>query len=87
MGESPDSYFALVFNFTPVPRYPYRVGVPVAGRWTEMLNSDGAWYGGSGQGNLGGLSAEEVPMHGRPYSIELNLPPLACLFLRSGGDE
>jgi 1,4-alpha-glucan branching enzyme len=87
LGETTDTNFALIFNFTPVPRYPYRVGVPVGGMWSEMLNSDGAWYGGSGQGNLGGLQADEVPMHGRPYSIELNLPPLACLFLRSGGEE
>jgi 1,4-alpha-glucan branching enzyme len=68
-------------NFTPVPRPSYRLGVPVAGRWREVLNSDAAGYGGSGMGNLGGVDTFPVPSHGHPYSIELILPPMAVLYL------
>ena len=73
---------AFVGNFTPVPRTAYRIGVPVAGRWQEFLNSDGREYGGKGWGNLGGVEAEEVAAHGRPHSLNLTLPGLAALFLR-----
>jgi 1,4-alpha-glucan branching enzyme len=69
-----------VCNFTPVPRGPYRVGVPRGGYWKELLNSDAAEYGGSGLGNRGGAQAEAVPFHGRPYSLTLALPPLSILF-------
>jgi 1,4-alpha-glucan branching enzyme len=68
-------------NFTPVPRPDYRIGVPRAGRWRESLNSDAAEYGGSGQGNLGGVSAEGVAAHGHPQSLRVRLPPLAVLML------
>lgn len=71
----------IVCNFTPVVRHGYRVGVPHAGFWREVLNSDALEYGGSGQGNLGGVTAGAVTCHGRPYSLELTLPPLAALFL------
>lgn len=77
----------VVCNFTPTPRYNYRVGVPVGGRWTEILNSDAADYGGSGQGNLGGLDAAPVPAHGRFYSLMLTLPPLGMIVLRASPDE
>jgi 1,4-alpha-glucan branching enzyme len=70
------------FNFTPVPRRGYRAGVPHAGRWEEILNTDATDYGGSGQGNMGGVDAEPVPAHGRSHSIVLSLPPLGALFLR-----
>jgi 1,4-alpha-glucan branching enzyme len=71
------------FNFTPVPR-TVRLGVPSGGRWTEMLNTDAAHYGGSGVGNLGGVEAEDVSAQGRPFSIEVALPPLAgVLFQRA----
>jgi 1,4-alpha-glucan branching enzyme len=66
-----------VCNFTPVVRREYRVGVPLPGRWREVLNSDAPFYGGSGVGNLGGVQAEAKPWHGRPHSISLTLPPLA----------
>jgi 1,4-alpha-glucan branching enzyme len=66
----------VVCNFTPVVRGRYRVGVPLPGRWREVLNSDAPFYGGSGVGNLGGADAEPQPWHGRPHSIELTLPPL-----------
>ncbi len=71
----------FVANFTPVPRHRYRVGVPAAGRWRELLNTDAEIYGGSGQGNYGGVEAEAVAMHGREHSLALVLPPLAAVFL------
>jgi 1,4-alpha-glucan branching enzyme len=60
----------------------YRVDVPEAGWWQELLNSDAEAYGGSGQGNLGGVESQAVPEHGRPHSLSLNLPPLSTLFLK-----
>ena len=75
-------HMALVLcNFTPQPRYGYRVGVPRAGRWIERLNSDAGLYGGSDLGNAGGVVAEAVPWHGHSYSILATLPPLATLIL------
>jgi 1,4-alpha-glucan branching enzyme len=71
----------VVSNFTPVPRYAYRVGVPQGGSWTELLNGDAQEYGGSGIGNLGSVVAERTPVHGRPWSLTLTLPPLATVFL------
>jgi 1,4-alpha-glucan branching enzyme len=71
----------FVANFTPVPRHRYRIGVPAGGRWTELLNSDAETYGGSGQGNYGGLKADDVAMHGRSQSLALVLPPLSAVFL------
>jgi len=74
-------------NFTPVPRRNYRIGVPGAGRWEEILNSDATLYGGSGQGNLGGAVAAPVPWHGRLRSINVSLPPLAMVAFRGRDDE
>jgi 1,4-alpha-glucan branching enzyme len=74
-----------VFNFTPVPRPGYRVGVPEGGYWRELLNSDADVYGGSGWGNQGGVQAEALPWHGRPCSVELALPPLGAIFLAPPG--
>jgi len=73
----------VICNFTPVPRYNYRVGAPFGGLWKEELNSDAALYGGSGQGNLGGLEAAPLAKHGRPYSLNLTLPPLSALVFRN----
>ena len=75
---------ALVFahNFTPVPRSSYRIGVPDAGFWQEVMNSDSEAYGGSGLGNLGGVESEPVKHHGYPQSISITLPPLATLIFR-----
>jgi 1,4-alpha-glucan branching enzyme len=70
-------------NFTPVPRHNYRVGVPKGGFWQEVLNSDAQDYGGSGQGNLGGLEATPIPFHGRYHSLNLTLPPLGVVFFKS----
>jgi 1,4-alpha-glucan branching enzyme len=75
----------VVANFTPVPREAYRIGVPFAGRWTEVINSDSATYAGSNYGNSGGAFTEETPSHGQALSLVLNLPPLAVLMLRPEG--
>jgi 1,4-alpha-glucan branching enzyme len=76
-GQTTDTVLLVVCNFTPVPRYEYHLGVPRAGRWQEVLNSDAHEYGGGGVGNEGGVEATDVPSHGRPYSLFLTLPPLA----------
>jgi len=81
-GSSAESTVLVVCNFTPVPRYNYRVGVPAGRAWQEALNSDALEYGGSGHGNLGAVEAVPVPWHGRPYSVNLTLPPLGALFLK-----
>jgi 1,4-alpha-glucan branching enzyme len=78
----PADQVLAAFNFTPVPRYNYQVGVPVGGRWVELLNSDAPIYGGSGQGNLGGVDAAPVGRHGRLHSVMLTLPPLGAVFLK-----
>ncbi|MGH8161636.1 MAG: 1,4-alpha-glucan branching protein GlgB, partial [Gammaproteobacteria bacterium] len=80
-GGGDDAPVLVVANFTPVPRYGYRVGVPRAGRWREALNSDAAGYGGSNLGNSGGVTAEAIPAHGHAQSLALTLPPLATLIL------
>ena len=82
-GKSSEHGIMVVCNFTPVPRLGYRLGVPSGGFWRELLNSDATEYGGSGMGNLGGVPAMERPVHGRPYSLELTLPPLGVLFLKA----
>jgi len=84
-SESPRDTVLVVCNYTPVPRLGYRVGVPHGGYWRELLNSDAREYAGSGMGNMGGVQAEEIPTHGRPFSLNLTLPPLAALFLKAGG--
>ena len=73
-------------NFTPVPRYAYRVGVPRAGHWREVLNTDAWEYGGSGLGNLGGLDTIPATFHGRPQSLDLCLPPLSVVVLKHQAD-
>jgi len=70
-----------VFNATPTPRHNYRLGVPKAGRWAEVLNSDANAYGGSGMGNYGGVESVPVDSHGFHQSIVLTLPPLGAVFL------
>jgi 1,4-alpha-glucan branching enzyme len=76
----------IVCNFTPVPRHNYRVGVPRGGDWVEILNSDAPLYGGSGQGNLGGVTATPIPWHGRPYSVNLVLPPLGIVAFKNSSE-
>jgi 1,4-alpha-glucan branching enzyme len=72
----------VVCNFTPVPRYNHRVGAPRGGFWRELLNSDAGEHGGSGHGNLGGVEASPISYHGRPFSLNLTLPPLSAVFLK-----
>jgi len=90
-GSSPADVVVAVFNFTPVPRDNYQIGIPSAGRWRELLNGDAPLYGGSGMGNMGGVDAVPVAMHGHSHSVTLTLPPLAALFLKpepgDGGPE
>jgi 1,4-alpha-glucan branching enzyme len=81
-GRSAEDIIVGVFNFTPVPRQNYQVGIPQAGRWLELLNSDAPLYGGSGQGNLGGVEAVPISAHGHRHSLTLTLPPLGALFLK-----
>jgi 1,4-alpha-glucan branching enzyme len=77
-----DDPLLVVCNFTPVPRYNYRVGVPRGGRWREILNSDAQWYGGSGAGNSGGADAQPMPYEEYSQSLTLTLPPLAVLVFK-----
>jgi 1,4-alpha-glucan branching enzyme len=81
-ARKPEHPVVCVCNFTPVPRYNYRIGVPEEGEWTELLNSDAAVYGGSNLGNGGRVRSSPEPMHGRPFSLNLTLPPLAVFFLK-----
>src|SRR5262249_55181581 len=71
-----------ICNFTPVPRYDYRVGVPQDGYYREILNTDSTAYGGSNLGNSGGVHSTTMPSHGHPHSLVVTLPPLAVLFLK-----
>jgi 1,4-alpha-glucan branching enzyme len=79
----PDEMVAIILSFTPMPRYNYQIGLPRGGRWREILNSDATLYGGSGQGNMGGLDAVPIPLHGRRYSVPVTIPPLGAVFLLS----
>ena len=76
-AADPDDYVVIVCNFTPVPRFGYRVGVPEACVYRELLNSDAAAYWGSNLGNAGGFAADPVPWQGQPYSLNLTLAPLS----------
>ncbi len=76
-----DREVLVVCNFTPVPRVDYGIGVPRAGRWTELLNTDAQAYGGGNMGNLGGVATTPRPMHGYPQSVAMVLPPLSTLIL------
>ena len=82
MRKAKDGQTVVVaLNYTPLPRYNYAIGVPHGGHWREMLNSDADIYGGSGQGNMGGVDAAPIPLHGRKWSVNLTLPPLGAVFL------
>jgi 1,4-alpha-glucan branching enzyme len=78
-GRSAGDQILFVCNFTPVVIENYRVGVPLEGSWKEILNSDAPLYGGSGQGNFGGLSTIPLPIHGRPFTLNMRLPPLGVV--------
>jgi 1,4-alpha-glucan branching enzyme len=78
-GKDP---IAVILNLTPVPRLRYRIGLPKAGKWREVVNSDAAVYGGGNVGNMGGVVATEHKCHGKPYSAEFTLPPLSIIAFR-----
>lgn len=86
-GNTAHDILVAVCNFTPVPRYHYRVGVPQKGYWKELLNSDSSEYGGSGLGNLGGIETVEEPWQQFPDSLILTLPPLSILLFKPGDRE
>jgi 1,4-alpha-glucan branching enzyme len=80
IAETDETPLVCVMNLSPVPRYEYRVGMPVCCRWRELLNTDATHYGGSGVGNLGGVEAEAVPWHDQPFSALVTLPPLGVVW-------
>jgi len=79
--QSGGQVVVALFNFTPVPRNNYRIGVPLEGFYREAINSDAQFYGGGNVGNQGGVHSEAVSWMGRPYSIPINIPPLGGLVL------
>ncbi len=81
-GKDREHPVLVACNFTPVPRRGYRVGVPLPGHWNEVLNSNAGVYGGTDEGNFGGVHSEPVECHGQPHSLHLNLPPLAMVVLK-----
>jgi 1,4-alpha-glucan branching enzyme len=82
-AKSSSAIILVACNFTPVPRSNYRVGAPRGGFWQEVLNSDAHQYGGSNMGNLGGVEAVPIVLHGRPYSLTITLPPLSVSFFKN----
>jgi 1,4-alpha-glucan branching enzyme len=86
-GRRAGDMLLFVCNFTPVPHHNYRVGAPAGGFWRETMNSDALLYGGSGQGNMGGVEASPLPMHGRPWSLSITVPPLATVVFKAAGAE
>jgi 1,4-alpha-glucan branching enzyme len=82
-GKTADALVLVACNFTPVPRHNYRIGVPRGGRWAEILNSEAPLYGGSGQGNLGGVMAAPVAWHGRSHLLSVTLPPLGIVMFKA----
>jgi 1,4-alpha-glucan branching enzyme len=85
-SRDPARQVLVAFNFTPVPRHGYRLGVPEAGYWNEILNSDADLYGGGGQGNLGGVEAVPTPWHGMPCQVTVTIPPLGAVFFEKAAD-
>ncbi len=86
-GEAADKEVLIVLNFTPVPRPFYRIGVPLAGNYREILNTDSDFYGGSNCRNPGDLATEATPWMGMEQSLELTLPPLGAIFLQISTDS
>ena len=78
-GNSEHKDQLIVCNFTPVIREIFKIGVTTAGKWKEVFNSDASKYGGSGVGNKKALTATDTPWHGKPYALEMIIPPLATI--------
>jgi len=85
-ARNPEDFVVVVCNFTPVLRLDYRVGVPAAGYYREILNTDSAYYEGSDAGNAGGVRAEPIPWNDRPWSVKLKVPPLAAIYFKPQRD-
>jgi 1,4-alpha-glucan branching enzyme len=83
-GRDPNNMLVVVCNFTPIPRYEYRVGVPTGGPWREVLNTDSSLYAGGNVGNNGQVWARDEAWAGRSHSLCLTLPPLGAVFLTPG---
>ncbi len=81
-GQAGADPVLVAVNLTPLPREHYQVGVPLAGHWREIFNSDAKEFGGSGWGNLGGADTQPEESHGRPHSLHLILPPLSTIILK-----
>ncbi|SFD90536.1 1,4-alpha-glucan branching protein GlgB [Spirosoma endophyticum] len=81
-GDRPEDTLLIVLNMTPIPRTNYRIGVPSAGAYQEVFNSDAADFYGSGIVNSAPIGSEEEPWHGRPQSLQLNVPPLGAVVLK-----
>lgn len=82
LRKSENQFLVVVLNFTPVPREGYRVGIPEAGFYRELFNSDSEFFGGSNAGNVGGVPSDPMEWMGRPHSICITLPPLGALILK-----
>ncbi|MBT9175235.1 MAG: 1,4-alpha-glucan branching enzyme GlgB [candidate division WS2 bacterium] len=82
-GRNAHSVILVICNFTPIPRYNYKIGVPFGGKWCEVLNSDAEIYGGSNCGNLGRIIAAPAPEWGKYHCLSLTLPPLSVLFFKN----
>jgi 1,4-alpha-glucan branching enzyme len=81
-GKEPNELIVVVCNFTPVPHFGYRVGLPIKGVYREIINSDRREYGGSGIGNPDAVQAEDIPWQSCSFSAPLNLPPLGTFYLK-----
>ena len=86
-GRDTGDVVVCACNFTPVPRHNYRLGVPLGGWWNEALNSDAPLYGGSGQGNMGGVPSSPVASHGHYHSLNITLPPLGIVVFHPADED
>ncbi|MEM9227608.1 MAG: alpha amylase C-terminal domain-containing protein, partial [Verrucomicrobiota bacterium] len=85
LGKTPQETFAVVANLTPVPRIGYRIGIPQAGYWKELINTNADVYGGTGAGLSGGVVSDPIPWDGREHSLHVDLPGLSTFILRFEG--
>ncbi|MEN8260606.1 MAG: 1,4-alpha-glucan branching protein GlgB, partial [Pseudomonadota bacterium] len=88
LRKNGDDFVVVAFNFTPVPRPGYRIGVPAPGNYREIFNSDAETYGGSNVNNApDALVADDIPWNSRPHSVSVTLPPLAGIVLKLEGER
>jgi len=85
-GRMEGEVLLFVCNFTPMTHHNYRLGAPGGGFWAEVMNGDAPLYGGSGQGNMGGVEASPLPVHGRSWSLSITVPPLATVVFKRSRD-